>query len=100
MLQQNLVALQSTLQVLTRGATQRSKIQTRAMVNKETLKKQPPQTQQPAKNMVTDPTTCKKATITLTEAKRKAREKNHSAKTTHNEILVKDIYQNVMNCGR
>lgn len=85
--------LQSTSQILTRGARQRAKIQTRgrAMVNNEISKKQ--------SNVVKSADCKKKSTITLTEAKRVARENNqrnaHSAKTTHNEVLVKDIYQNV-----
>lgn len=69
---------QSTSQILTRGATQRAKIQTRAMVNKDTQNK----TEENGK----------KSAITLNEAKKKAR---NSATRSNNDVLVKDIYQNV-----
>lgn len=63
------------------------------MVNKDLQNKQ----QSKAKFGVVSTTTednGKKSTITLNEAKKKAR--NSATKST-NEILVKDIYQNVSN---
>lgn len=90
---------QSTSQIITRGATQRAKIQTRAAVNKNipTSKRQElkPKTSTngiSTMNNTDENGSHKKSTITLNEAKRKAR--NSATKST-NEILVKDIYQNV-----
>lgn len=80
---------QSTTHILTRGAAQRAKIRTRAMVNKDLQNKQ---TNKTKIGPTTNDENGKKTTITLTEAKKKAR--NSATKST-NEVLVKDIYQNV-----
>lgn len=87
---------QSTSQVLTRGAAQRSKVQTRAMVNKDLEKKEQQRNRIGfvAENMENG----KKSSITLTEAKQKAREKKQrqpESKSCNSEVPVKDIYQNV-----
>lgn len=90
--------LQSTSQIITRGATQRAKIQTRAAVNKNIQNNKcaepPPKTKLNGTATMNNEQEngIKKPTITLNEAKRKAR--NSATKST-NEILVKDIYQNV-----
>ncbi|XP_031628963.1 histone deacetylase 6 isoform X2 [Contarinia nasturtii] len=78
----------STSQILTRGATQRAKIQTRAMVNKDIQSQQ-------AKTMPSNElqATGKKPNITLNEVKKKARS---SASKSTNETVVKDIYQNAL----
>lgn len=57
------------------------------MVNKDTQNKQPASTK-----VRTSEENGKKSTITLNEAKKKAR---NSATRSNNDILVKDIYQNV-----
>lgn len=75
--------------MMTRGATQRAKIQTRAKVIQN--KQHEPKTKTNISTMNNEENG-KKSTITLDEAKRKAR--NSATKST-NEILVKDIYQNV-----
>lgn len=87
---------QSTSQVLTRGAAQRSKVQTRAMVNKDFEKKQ--QQRSRIGFVATNMENGKKSSITLTEAKQKAREKKQrqpESKSCNSEVPVKDIYQNV-----
>ncbi|XP_055298370.1 histone deacetylase 6 isoform X3 [Sitodiplosis mosellana] len=87
----------STSQILTRGATQRSKIQTRAMVNKDLQNKQQAQANNISAAATTAEGNGKKSQITLNEAKKKAR--NSATKSTH-ETLVKDIYQNALSSLR
>lgn len=87
--------VQSTSQIITRGATQRAKIQTRAAVNKNLPNNKRQELKAKTNNITTmnnEENTNKKVSITLNEAKRKARS---SATKSTNEILVKDIYQNV-----
>lgn len=59
------------------------------MVNKDLQKQQPNRTKM---NTTPNDENGKKSTITLNEVKKKAR---NSATRSSNEILVKDIYQNV-----
>lgn len=77
---------------MTRGATQRAKIRTRAMVNKDFDKKQQ---QRKKLGIVSSDENSKKSSISLNEAKKKAREKNQRSPAADDDILVKDIYQNV-----
>lgn len=72
---------QSTSRVVTRGSAQRAKVQTRAMVSKETEKRE---------NIVK----IYKKSISLEEAKKKAREKNMQNQNGKNDTLT-DIYHNV-----
>lgn len=75
-------ATQSSSRVVTRGAAQRSKVQTRAMVSKEKEKRD---------NLVR---LYRKPSISLEEAKKKAREKNMQNQNERNDTLA-DIYHNV-----
>lgn len=63
------------------------------MVNKDLQGKQ---TNNAAIGITTTDENGKKSTITLTEAKKKAR---NSGTKANNEVLVKDIYQNVSMAG-
>lgn len=81
---------------------QRAKVQTRAMVNKEMEKKHQLRVGiTPANNTATanvNSENGKKTSITLNEAKKKGRERssqNSSAKSSDDDTIVKDIYQNV-----
>lgn len=76
---------QSSSQVVTRGAAQRSKVKTRAMVSKEKEKRE---------NIVKQ---YRKSPVSLEEAKKKAREKNMLSTGAKNDILA-DIYHNVSLC--